>query len=174
EIELAVVIGKTCRRVAPGDALDYVAGYTIANDVSARNCTHAEGRTKRPKDDFFDWLHGKWGDGFCPLGPYLVTADEVGDPQRLGLELSVNGDVRQKSDTSQMIFDVAELIAFCSQIMTLLPGDVIATGTPSGVALATGKYLTGGDVITCRIEKLGELTNTLGRPPATFYKPCNK
>jgi 2-keto-4-pentenoate hydratase/2-oxohepta-3-ene-1,7-dioic acid hydratase in catechol pathway len=172
EIELAVVIGRDARRVSPDEAKDCVAGYTIANDISARSATHAAGRAKRPKDDFFDWLHGKWADGFCPLGPWLVTADEIGDPQRLDLELTVDGEVRQKSSTRHMIFSVYELVSFCSHLMTLTPGDVIATGTPSGVGQATGKLLKPGQRITCRIEKIGELTNTLGNPPEKFYQPC--
>ena len=172
EIELAVVIGRTARRVTPADAMDYVAGYTIANDVSARSVTHAEGRAERPKDAFFDWLHGKWADGFLPTGPYLVTADEIPDPDNLDLELTVNGQIRQKANSSLMVFPVAEIVAFLSQIMTLTPGDIIATGTPSGVGAAEGRFLEPGDVITCRIEGLGELTNTLGRPGETFYEPC--
>ncbi len=174
EIELAVVIGSQARRVSPTAAEHHIAGYTIANDISARSVTFAEGRADRPKDEFFDWLHGKWADGFCPLGPYLVTPDEIGDARDLELELTVNGKTRQKANTSQMIFDVFDLVSFCSHIMTLAPGDVIATGTPSGVAAATGEFLTGGDVITCRIEKIGELTNTLGRPPDSFYTPCKR
>lgn len=172
EIELAVVIGRTARRVSPAEAMDYVAGYTIANDISARSVTHAEGRAERPKDAFFDWLHGKWCDGFLPTGPYLVTADEVGDPGKLDLELTVNGQSRQKANSSLMIFTVGEIVAFISQIMTLTPGDIIATGTPSGVGAATGRFLEPGDVVTCRINGLGELTNTLGQPPETFYTPC--
>jgi 2-keto-4-pentenoate hydratase/2-oxohepta-3-ene-1,7-dioic acid hydratase in catechol pathway len=172
EIELAVVIGHPCRNVMPDDALDYVFGYTIANDISARTVTHADGRMERPKDDFFDWLHGKLADGFCPLGPWIVTADEIGDPQRLGMSLAVNGETRQDDSTASMIFPVAELVSFCSHIMTLVPGDIIATGTPSGVAKATGKWLRGGDEIRCRIEGIGELTNTLGQPPAEFFRPC--
>lgn len=172
EIELAIVIGKTVRRISPQQAHEAIAGYTIANDVSARSVTHSEGRQTRPKDDFFDWLHGKWADGFCPLGPCLVTADEIGDPMNLGLELAVNGEVRQKARTRDMIFDVYEIVSFLSHLMTLTPGDVIATGTPSGVGLASGNFLKGGDVITCRIEKIGELTNTLGQPPVQFYTPC--
>ena len=172
EVELAVVIGRSARRVSPADAAGCIAGYTIANDISARTVTHSAGRAKRPKDEFFDWLHGKWADGFCPLGPWLVTADEVGDPQGLDIELAVDGDVRQKSNTRHMIFSVCEIVSFCSHLMTLLPGDVIATGTPSGVGMATGKLLTGGQRITCRIEKIGELTNTLGSPPESFYCPC--
>jgi len=174
EVELAVVIGHAARRIAPADAAACIAGYTIANDISARTVTHSAGRAKRPKDDFFDWLHGKWADGFCPLGPYLVTPDEIGDPQDLDLELTVDGEVRQKSNTRHMIFSVMEIVSFCSHLMTLVPGDVIATGTPSGVGIATGKLLKPGQSITCRIEKIGELTNTLGRPPEHFYTPCQK
>ena len=172
EIELAVVIGDSASCVSPEEAARYIAGYTIANDISGRSVTHAEGRSKQPKDDFFDWLHGKWANGFCPIGPCLVTADEVGDPRSLQLDLTVNGEVRQKASTSQMIFDVYEIVSFISHIMTLTPGDVIATGTPSGVGMATGKLLNGGDVIVCRIEKIGELTNTMGPPPEKFYTPC--
>jgi len=174
EIELAVVIGRTARRISPAQAAACIAGYTIANDISARTVTHSAGRAKRPKDDFFDWLHGKWADGFCPLGPCLVTPDEIGDPQDLDLELRVDGEVRQKSNTRNMIFSVWETISFCSHLMTLVPGDVIATGTPSGVGIANGKLLTAGQKITCRIEKIGELTNTLGSPPERFYTPCQR
>lgn len=172
EIELAVVIGSRAKNVSPQAAAHHIAGYTIANDISARSATFAEGRAKRPKDEFFDWLHGKWPDGFCPMGPWLVTPDEVGDAGKLELELTVNGVTRQKASTAMMIFDVFEVVSFCSHLMTLLPGDVIATGTPSGVGAASGEFLAGGDVITCRIERIGELTNTLGRPPQSFYSPC--
>jgi len=174
EVELAVVIGSPASCVSPDQAARHIAGYTIANDISARSVTYSEGRTPRPKDDFFDWLQGKWADGFCPTGPWLATPDEVGDVQDLDLELTVNGQIRQKSNTSKMIFSVFEQVSFISHIMTLFPGDIIATGTPSGVALATGNYLRGGDVIACRIERIGELTNTLGQPPQTFYAPCRK
>lgn len=172
EVELAVVIGSTAKCVAPDEARACIAGYTIANDVSARSVTHSAGRAERPKDAFFDWLHGKWADGFCPQGPWLVTADEIADPDRLDLELTVNGETRQKANTAQMIFDVDRIVSFVSQLMTLVPGDVIATGTPSGVGAATGTFLAGGDVIACRIEGIGELTNTLGPEPDAFYEPC--
>ena len=174
EIELAIVIGSAAKCVTPQAALDHVAGYTIANDVSARSVTHAEGRAERPKDAFFDWLHGKWADGFFPTGPWLVTADEIQDPNDLELELTVNGHVRQSANTSLMIFPVAEIVAFLSEIMTLTPGDIIATGTPSGVGMAEGRFLDPGDTITCRIENIGELTNTLAAPPETFYTPCRR
>jgi len=172
EVELAVVIGRPAKNITPRQAPEYIAGYTIANDVSARSLTYARGRSERPKDAFFDWLHGKWADGFCPMGPHLVTAEEIGDPRNLRISLTVNGQVRQDSTTANMIFDVYELVSFCSRLMTLTPGDVIATGTPAGVGLASGRFLAAGDVITCRIEKIGQLTNTLGPRPASFYEPC--
>ncbi len=171
EVELAVVIGRKCKCVKPADALDYVAGYTIANDISARSVTFAKNRTKRPWDEFYDWLNGKWADGFLPMGPYLVTADEVGDVQNLNLTLTVNGRVRQSANTSQMIYPVADIVSFLSHIMTLEPADVIATGTPSGVAMATGQFLQPSDIIECKIEKLGTLTNRLGQKPKKFYQP---
>ena len=174
EIELAVVIGAKASRVSPAEAVKYIAGYTIANDISARSLTIAEGRTPRPRDEFYDWLAGKWADGFCPIGPHVVTAEEIGEPRKLDMELLVNGQTRQKSNTSKMVFDVYEVVSFVSHLMTLTPGDVIATGTPPGVALATGKWLQGGDVITCRIEKIGELVNTVGQPPEKFFTPCKR
>jgi len=171
ELELAVVIGKEAKCVKPDDALNCVAGYTIANDVSARSVTFAKNRDRRPWDEFYDWLNGKWADGFLPMGPYLLTADEIPDVQNLEMTLAVNGEVRQKANTSDMIYPVAEVVSFLSHIMTLEAGDVIATGTPSGVGLATGNYLQPGDKIECKIEKLGTLTNTLGQKPEKFYEP---
>jgi len=169
EIELAVVIGSRAKNIGIGQALDYVAGYTIANDVSARSVTFKENRTKRPWDEFYDWLNGKWSDGFLPMGPFLLTADEIDDVQNLAMTLTVNGDVRQNASTSQMIYHVADIVSFLSHIMTLEPGDCIATGTPAGVAAATGNFLQPGDKIECKIEKLGTLTNTLGPKPEKFY-----
>ena len=174
EIELAVVIGKKAKCVSPDDALDAVAGYTICNDVSARSVTFAKSRAERPWDEFYDWLNGKWADGFLPMGPHLLTADEVADVQNLDMELKVNDRVRQKANTSQMIYPVADVVSFLSHIMTLEPGDVIATGTPAGVAMATGKFLQPGDTIECTIEKLGTLTNTLGQRPEKFYQPLGQ
>ena len=171
ELELAVVIGKAAKRVNAGDASDHIAGYTIANDVSARSVTFSKNRQKRPWDDFYDWLNGKWADGFCPMGPYLVTADEIADVQNLKMVLKVNGEVRQNANTSQMIYAVADIVSFLSHIMTLEPGDVICTGTPSGVGVATGNFLKAGDRIECTIEGLGVLTNTLGPRPEQFYEP---
>ncbi len=171
EIELAVVIGKSAKFIKPEEALDAVAGYTIANDVSARSVTFAKERAERPWDEFYDWLNGKWSDGFLPMGPYLLTADEVDNVQNLEMTLKVNDRVRQKANTSQMIYPVADIVSFLSHIMTLEPGDVIATGTPAGVAMASGDFLQPGDTIECTIEKLGTLTNTLGPHPKKFYQP---
>jgi 2-keto-4-pentenoate hydratase/2-oxohepta-3-ene-1,7-dioic acid hydratase in catechol pathway len=174
EIELAVVIGKKAKCISPEDALDCVAGYTICNDVSTRSVTFSKKRAKRPWDEFYDWLNGKWADGFLPMGPALVLKDEIDDVQNLNMQLKVNGQIRQKANTSQMIFPVADVVSFLSYIMTLEPADSIATGTPAGVALATGKYLKSGDIIECTVEKLGTLTNTLGKTPEKFYEPLGQ
>jgi 2-keto-4-pentenoate hydratase/2-oxohepta-3-ene-1,7-dioic acid hydratase in catechol pathway len=171
EIELGVVIGKEAKCVDVASALDFVAGYTIVNDISARSVTFLAGRQERPWDDFYDWLNGKWADGFLPMGPYLLTCDEVDDVQNLALTLRVNGQVRQNASTAQMIYPVADIVSFLSHLMTLEPGDIIATGTPAGVAVATGDFLEANDVIECTIEKLGTLKNTLGPKPKEFYKP---
>jgi 2-keto-4-pentenoate hydratase/2-oxohepta-3-ene-1,7-dioic acid hydratase in catechol pathway len=174
EIELAVVIGKTTKCVSPQKAKEHIAGYTIANDVSARSVTFKEAREKRPWDEFYDWLNGKWADGFLPLGPCIVTAGEIDDPQNLKMTLKVNGQTRQNANTSDMIFNVYEIVSFLSFIMTLEPGDIIATGTPEGVAIATGNFLKAGDKIECTIEKIGTLTNTLGTEPEKFYEPLTE
>ena len=171
EIELAVVIGRKAKDVTTENALDIIAGYTIVNDVSARTVTFKKNRAKRPWDEFYDWLNGKWADGFCPMGPYLLTADEIEDVQNIDMKLTVNGEVRQNANTSQMTHTVAQIVSFMSHLMTLEPGDIIATGTPSGVGLATGNYLKAGDRIEATIEKLGTLTNTLGPKPNKFYEP---
>jgi 2-keto-4-pentenoate hydratase/2-oxohepta-3-ene-1,7-dioic acid hydratase in catechol pathway len=157
EVELAVVIGRRCRNVSLEDALGNVFGYTIANDVSARTTDWGVERDPDVWNDFFDWLCGKWPDGFAPLGPYVLTADEVPDPQALSLSLTLNGEVKQHSNTREMISTVAETIAFASRFMTLEPGDVIETGTPSGVGATTGTYVKSGDVMEARIDRLGVL-----------------
>jgi 2-keto-4-pentenoate hydratase/2-oxohepta-3-ene-1,7-dioic acid hydratase in catechol pathway len=171
EIELAVVIGQKAKAVAAENAMEIIAGYTIVNDISARTVTFKKNRAVRPWDEFYDWLNGKWADGFCPMGPYLLTADEIEDVQNLNMKLTVNGEVRQKANTSQMIHTVAQIVSFLSHLMTLEPGDIIATGTPSGVGFATGNYLKAGDKIEATIDKLGTLTNTLGPEPEKFYEP---
>jgi 2-keto-4-pentenoate hydratase/2-oxohepta-3-ene-1,7-dioic acid hydratase in catechol pathway len=171
EIELAVVIGKKAKCLSPQKAKECIAGYTIANDVSARSVTFANGRKKRPWDEFYDWMGGKWADGFLPIGPFIVTSDEIENPQDLQMTLKVNGETRQNANTSGMIFNVYEIVSFLSHLMTLEPGDIIATGTPAGVAMATGNFLKPGDKIECTIEKLGTLANTLGQKPKEFYEP---
>jgi 2-keto-4-pentenoate hydratase/2-oxohepta-3-ene-1,7-dioic acid hydratase in catechol pathway len=157
EVELAVVIGKRCRNVELADALDAVFGYTIANDVSARTTDWGVERDPDQWNEFFDWLNGKWPDGFAPLGPYILTADEIPDPQNLGLSLHLNGTQKQHSNTREMISTVAETIVFASRFMTLEPGDIIETGTPSGVGAASGTYVKSGDLMEARVEKLGTL-----------------
>ena len=153
EVELAVVIGRRGRDIPEDQALDHVLGYTVANDVSARRWQkHAGGG---------QWVRGKSFDTFCPLGPVLVTRDELPDPQRLRLSTTVNGETRQDSTTRDMIFTVAQLIEFLSMDTTLLPGTVILTGTPPGVGVARKPpvFLQKGDTVTCAIEGIGELTN---------------
>ena len=161
EAELSVVIGARARNVSVDDALGVVAGYMASNDVSARAVDFGK-KTDSANDKavwFFEWLAGKWCDGFAPIGPWLVTADEVGDPQALPVELRVNDVVRQNGSTKDMIFPVAELVSHASRVMTLEPGDIIMTGTPSGVGDATGTYLRSGDVMTVTIGPLGTLHN---------------
>jgi 2-keto-4-pentenoate hydratase/2-oxohepta-3-ene-1,7-dioic acid hydratase in catechol pathway len=153
EAELAVVIGRRCRDVTESEALDLILGYTCANDVSARRWQkHAGGG---------QWLRGKSFDTFCPLGPVLVTADEIRDPQSLTIRSVLNGRTMQSSNTGDMIFSVAELIAFISRDTTLLPGTVILTGTPEGVGFARKPpvFLADGDVIEVEIEGIGRLRN---------------
>ncbi|MDQ2786655.1 MAG: fumarylacetoacetate hydrolase family protein, partial [Chloroflexota bacterium] len=158
ELELAVVIGRRCKHVTAAEAPGVVAGYMVANDISARVVDWGVARGEvTPRMAFFDWLNGKWPDSFAPMGPYIVTADEVPDPQHLAMRLSVNGIVRQNASTANMIFTVAETIAFCARFMTLEPGDVILTGTPSGVGATTQTYLQPGDRMEAWIEGLGTL-----------------
>jgi len=161
ELELVVVIGKTCKDVTEAEALDYVAGYTIINDISNRKYRPNPGRKKREKDSFFDWLHGKWHDSFCPCGPCIVSTDEIPDPQSLAMKLTHNGQIRQNGNTSQMIFPVAALVEFISAMVTLEPGDLISTGTPAGVGNTTGTYLKAGDVMHGTISGIGTLTTRM-------------
>jgi len=149
EVELGVVIGRTAQYVDEADALSHVAGYVLANDISEREWQIERGG---------QWTKGKSGDTFCPLGPWLVTRDEVPDPQNLSMCLDINGVRRQTGSTRTMIFGVRTLISYVSRFMTLLPGDVMVTGTPPGVgsALKPPVYLKPGDVMTLGIEGLGE------------------
>ncbi len=161
ELELAVVIGRRCKNVPAAEALNQVAGYTIINDISQRKFRPNPQRQKRERDVFFDWLHGKWFDTFCPCGPCITSARSIADPQNLRLQLSLNGEIRQDGSTSSMIFSIADIIAFITQIMTLEPGDMISTGTPSGVGNATGTYLKAGDVMLGTIEQIGTLKTVM-------------
>jgi len=159
EAELAVVIGKKAKHVKEADALDYVAGYTVINDVSDRQYKPNPGREARPKDGFFDWLHGKWHDGFCPMGPCAISADAIANPQDLHITLKVNGEVKQDASTALQIYPVAAVIEFISRSITLEPGDIISTGTPSGVGAAKGTFLHAGDVTEAAIDGIGVLQN---------------
>lgn len=162
EVELAVVIGKRGRDVSVADAMSYVFGYSVINDVSERELNGDKlGRTVREFDPFFDWLLGKWFDGSAPLGPEIVTTDEIGDPHALNLRLLLNGDVMQSANTAQMIFDIPQTIAYISSVLTLEPGDVIAMGTPEGVGKARGIRLRPGDVMSAEIEGIGILETSI-------------
>lgn len=151
EAELGVVIGRMARHVDVADALDHVLGYTCINDVSARDLQAADGQ----------WVRAKSLDTFCPMGPVLVTPDEIPDPQALEISCSVNGEVLQHASTADMFFGVRELIAFCSRSFTLEPGDVIATGTPSGIGLTRTppRFLGDRDEVVVTIEGIGRLVN---------------
>lgn len=151
EVELAIVIGSPARHVSEADALDVILGYTVSVDVSARDLQMSDGQFVRAKSY----------DTFCPVGPWLVTADELGDAGDLGIGLKVNGETLQDSRTSDLVFGVRELIAFLSRVGTLNPGDLILTGTPSGVGfgLKPPRYLSPGDEISAWVEGIGELTN---------------
>ncbi|MBC7110560.1 MAG: fumarylacetoacetate hydrolase family protein, partial [Archaeoglobi archaeon] len=151
EAELAFVIAKKAKKVKKEDALDYVGGYTIMNDVSARDLQFGDGQ----------WFRGKSLDTFAPLGPWVVTPDEIGDPQNLEISLRLNGEVMQHSNTRNLIFGIADIIEFITQGITLEPGDVISTGTPGGVGFARDppRLLQKGDVVEVEIEKIGVLRN---------------
>lgn len=162
EAELAAVIGRTARHVTREEALSFVAGYTILNDVSERAFQMERGT---------QWVKGKSYDSFAPLGPWLVTADEIADPQALRIELDVNGEPAQRGNTASMVFGVAELVSYISQFMTLHPGDVVSTGTPPGVGMGhkPPRWLKPGDTIEIRIEGLGAQ-----RQRVEAYTPANR
>ena len=151
EAELTVVIGKTARRVSEADSMEYVAGYTVMNDVSARDLQFGDGQ----------WTRGKTLDTFAPLGPAIVTKDEIADPHNLAISLRINGETMQDSNTSNLVFGVPQLVSFLSQAITLEPGDIIATGTPHGVGhnRKPPVYLKPGDVVVVEVEKVGRLEN---------------
>jgi 2-keto-4-pentenoate hydratase/2-oxohepta-3-ene-1,7-dioic acid hydratase in catechol pathway len=151
EVELAIVIGKKAKNVSRNEALNFIAGYMVLNDVTDR---------KAQKDDC-QWFRGKSADTFCPIGPYLVTPDEVGDYKTLKLKSSINGAPLQDDVALNMIFDIPTVISYISQSITLLPGDIIATGTPAGVGFARNPplFIKAGDVVECEVEKLGKQRN---------------
>lgn len=153
EVELGVVIGRKCKNVSKEEALSYVLGYCVANDLS---CRDLQFKTSQ-------WLIGKSLDQFLPLGKYLVTADEIDNPQTLQLTCTLNGELRQNSNTADMVFSVAAIIEFLSKYMTLEPGDLILTGTPQGVIMGMPEknWLKPGDVVKVSIEKLGDIQNTM-------------
>ena len=153
EAELGVIIGKPTHRVSKEEALNYVGGYTCVNDVSARDIQNS--------DSGKQWVLGKTPDGFCPIGPTLVTTDDIPDPQALDIKCILNGQVVQSSNTKDMIFDVATLIAHLSRFMTLQPGDLISTGTPFGVGVSRKPplWMKDGDVVVVELEKIGQLVN---------------
>ncbi|MGY1690750.1 fumarylacetoacetate hydrolase family protein [Geodermatophilus sp. SYSU D01105] len=153
EVELVAVIGRRARKLSPEQALDAVFGYATGNDLSARELQMRSSQ----------WTYGKAIDGFAPLGPYLVTADEVPDPQALDLQCWVNGELRQSSNTRDMVFSVADLVSDLSQVMTLEPGDVVYTGTPEGVVMgmADPVWLQPGDEVVCEVQGLGRLVTRL-------------
>jgi 2-keto-4-pentenoate hydratase/2-oxohepta-3-ene-1,7-dioic acid hydratase in catechol pathway len=154
EAELAVVIGKRTRRVPASDAYDYVFGYTCLNDLSARDLQKADGQ----------WVRAKSLDTFCPIGPVVVTVDELQDPHNLAIRSWVNGELRQNSNTKHLIHDVPKLVAFLSAAFTLEPGDIITTGTPGGVGLhrKPPAFLKPGDHVAIEVEDIGRLENTIG------------
>ena len=160
EVELGVVIGKETKYISePSQSLEYIAGYCVVNDVSEREYQFERGPT---------WIKGKSAPSFCPTGPWLVTRDEMLDPGNLSMKLFVNEVLRQQGSTKTMIFDVAYVVWYCSQFMTLEPGDLIATGTPAGVAATSQNWLKVGDVIKITIEKLGFIENkVIAEPDST-------
>ena len=162
EVELGVVIGKAGRRIKVADSENHIAGFTVVNDISARDMTR--------RDDFpfkHDWFRGKSFDTFCPMGPCFVPRNCVENPHDLKLGLSVNGEVMQDGNTGEMIFNSFEQIAYISSLLTLQPGDLIATGTPKGVGMGRGIFLKPGDVVSAYVERIGTLTNPVKDEPVT-------
>jgi 2-keto-4-pentenoate hydratase/2-oxohepta-3-ene-1,7-dioic acid hydratase in catechol pathway len=157
ECELAIVIGQECKNISPGEAFNYIFGYTCANDISARDW-----QMQLQKGQ---WARGKSFDTFCPIGPFIATKDEIPDPDNLRIRTILNGATMQNSNTSDMIFDVANIVSDLSRSITLLPGTLILTGTPEGVGFTRNPpvFLNDGDIITIAIDSIGELTNTVKR-----------
>lgn len=154
ELELAMIIGKQGKYIKQKNAFDYIGGYTVFNDVSFR-----DRRKHSSKRYITNWLHGKNMDLSAPFGPYITTSDEITDPQNLDMEFRVNGEVRQKGNTSGMIHKIPEILEYISDGITLYPGDLISTGTVTGSGLGTGKFLKSGDLLEAEIQGLGTLVN---------------
>ncbi|WP_126241459.1 fumarylacetoacetate hydrolase family protein [Burkholderia gladioli] len=160
EGELAAIIGNPARNVEAADALKYVAGYTVSNDLSARDFMFRD-KSDPQSPFYYDWVSQKNFDQSCAIGPWIVPATAVPDPQKLSLVTTVNGKVRQNATTSDMIYTLAQQISFLSNRFTLYPGDLILTGTPNGVGMETGERLATSDIVTVAIDGIGELTNTI-------------
>lgn len=159
EVELAIVIGRKAKDIEAKAARRHIAGYTIVNDISERDFRVQPRRTTEDFDRYFDWLNGKWPDGFAPMGPCIATADELPDPANLAIRLAVNGHTMQDANTRDMIYSCEEIVAFISRFVTLEPGDVIATGTPEGIGKARGLKLKPGDLVRAEIDGIGILEN---------------
>ncbi len=159
EGELVVVMGRKAKGVKAAQALRYVAGYTVMNDVSERQLLIKKRSESRPRDEWFDWLNGKWLDTSAPQGPWIVTADEIKDPQVLDISTFINGERKQHNNTGQMLYPVADIIEYISAIITLEPGDLISTGTVSGVGATTGTFMQSGDQVEIEISDIGVLRN---------------
>ena len=161
EGELAVVIGRSAKGVKAKDALKYVAGYTVMNDVSERDLKIKKRTDSRPRDEWFDWLNGKWLDTFGPQGPWIVTRDDIPNPQKLDISTYINGERKQHNNTGQMLYPVNKIIEYISAIITLEPGDLISTGTVSGVGATTGTFMKPGDKVQIEISSIGVLKNSV-------------
>jgi 2-keto-4-pentenoate hydratase/2-oxohepta-3-ene-1,7-dioic acid hydratase in catechol pathway len=168
EVELAVVIGKIGKNIPKNHALDHVAAYAISNDVSYRDFQFTPSWPAKLDPPGFNWVKGKGMDFSFPFGPWLVTKDEISDPENLEISLSVNGVQKQKANTNDMMFKIADQIEYLSNGMTLVPGDIISTGTPAGVGMGTGgPYLKDGDIVESRVEKIGILRNPVRNESST-------
>ena len=161
ELELAVVIGRSGRGFSVAEAQNAIVGYTIFNDISARELTFRDELPMQEGDSYFDWLVGKWLDTFGPMGPWVTTADEIADPTRLRMRLYLNDELQQDASSGQMIFSPAEALAFITQFVTVEPGDIISMGTPAGVGHSKKLKLQPGDRIRGEIAELGTLENTV-------------
>jgi 2-keto-4-pentenoate hydratase/2-oxohepta-3-ene-1,7-dioic acid hydratase in catechol pathway len=164
EVELAVVIGAVCRNATEENARQFIAGYTILNDVSYRDYQMIEAHPSVAKRYGKNWTQGKGLDHACPIGPWMVTADDLGEPYPLNIECKVNGEIRQKSDTGRMIHKISRQLAEITRGLTLFPGDIVSTGTCEGGGVGTGLWLRPGDIVECLVERIGVLRNEVALP----------